>query len=192
MDGKTTLLSALSCRRYLTLIELAKLTHQDKTKCRQNLLVLRSHGTISCRHFAGRDYFISRKKSKRTTLGQQADTYLEGRSAAIEIGDARTCYHHLAGKVGTQLFKNCLDKGWLTTDEGDYIMTIQGREAFQKLLRWPIKQIKVKTCIDFSERLPHLAGKLGTDVLKRLIAEGDVRLGKYRHVLIKKPLEDWL
>ncbi len=193
MNKQEQLLSVLSCQRYLTLKELEKLTQQSEADCKQDLDYLRSVGLIQCRYFAGRSYFITNQNHPQTLLGNRAELYLKARPAAKKLGVARTCYHHLAGQVGVQLFQLFLAQKLLrVTKQGQYNLTDLGQEKLQGYLNRSITQRKLKTCIDFSERRPHLAGKIGEDILKKSVANGDLSLEPQRLVAFRVSHKKWL
>jgi DNA-binding transcriptional ArsR family regulator len=88
---------------------------------------------------------------------------------------ARTCYDHLAGRVGVALHDRFHSLGWLSKGpshkESPYEIAPEGEKAFQSL------GIDIKTtraqrrlfacpCLDWSERRPHVGGALGAAVLK--------------------------
>jgi len=88
---------------------------------------------------------------------------------------ARTCYDHIAGKLGVCLFDQLIARGCLLpSGEEDFIVTSAGKQLFQEL------QIDVdalagskssrrfaRACLDWSERSPHLAGSLGAAMADR-------------------------
>lgn len=88
---------------------------------------------------------------------------------------ARTCYDHLAGKLGVELTQALLDSGMLCREEQEksYYVTEQGRNF---LTNFGIDLAKVQrqrraftlACLDWSERRYHLAGALGAALTERL------------------------
>ena len=74
---------------------------------------------------------------------------------------ARTCYDHLAGRLGTALMDALLVRG-LVADEH---VTATGAERFGELGidldAIPGRRPRFRSCLDWSERRPHAAGKLG-------------------------------
>ena len=91
---------------------------------------------------------------------------------------ARTCYDHLAGKLGVCLFDQLVARGCLLPGgDEDFVVTRAGRQLFATL------QIDVdalatgkrhfaRACLDWSERSPHLAGSLGAALAERCFALG--------------------
>ena len=82
---------------------------------------------------------------------------------------ARTCYHHLGGRLAVVITQGFLDRGWLFEDGLSYHLTDLGETRFTGLgvdLTELKKsgQILARPCLDWSERRNHLAGELGRAV----------------------------
>jgi DNA-binding transcriptional ArsR family regulator len=128
-----------------------------------------------------------------------------GRSPLIGPRDvamrrARTCYDHLAGELGVALCDALVARGAVEFDDGAGIVTAAGvdmlREAGVSLdnvgKRRSARPL-CRPCLDWSERRPHLAGKLGAalcshflghDLLRRVDGSRALRVtGKGRSVL---------
>jgi len=86
---------------------------------------------------------------------------------------ARTCYDHLAGKLGVAMTQALVDKGYLTLNGQSYALTQQGHAW---LPAWNIDETQLlkgrrmfaPTCVDWSERQNHLAGALGAAMMNWL------------------------
>lgn len=187
------ILSTLSCQRFLTLNEICKATNIDHLIGQQQLKKLEKDRLIERRFFAGRSYFKLTDVTKPTSdLGKKTWDKLSQRKLAIQIGQARTCYHHLAGQAGVQLFQ------WLNQNHlverlslDNYVLTAQGKRQFSHFLVESVQQTRLQTCIDFSERLPHLSGALGTRLLSQLVKNDVVALTSKRQIRINIPLARW-
>lgn len=185
------ILDLLDSGRFLTLKEIAKLLKMPEKPVEETLLHLVRLQKMNRRHFAGRDYFQTTQPQQATSkLSTVADDYLDQRQAAHALGVARTCYHHLAGKAGVALFDQLLAKKMLVlTAPNVYQLTEKGRHAFAQFLGRPVHQLNIQTCIDFSERRVHLAGKLGNDVMAKLVAEHQLALTQNRRVQVTQPIK---
>jgi|SRR6185503_9650015 len=92
----------------------------------------------------------------------------------------RSCYDHLAGKVGVQLTDSLLKQEYLVKNASSFLVTDSG-EAWFGQLGINLDELKkqkrhfAKPCLDWSERKHHLAGALGAALLNRMIADGWVR-----------------
>ena len=90
---------------------------------------------------------------------------------------ARTCYDHLAGRLGVTLTDALLNQGYLTEGEQDFALTESGQIALEKLgldvgAAQKKKRAFARRCLDWSERRPHLGGALGAALLVYFEEEG--------------------
>lgn len=93
---------------------------------------------------------------------------------------ARTCYDHLAGRLGVAVTDAMLDRDWLTLDGEDFQVRDAGMAAFRDLGIEidPLRRRRrafARCCIDWSERRPHLAGSLGAAIAAHGFAAGWLR-----------------
>jgi DNA-binding transcriptional ArsR family regulator/predicted transcriptional regulator len=102
----------------------------------------------------------------------------------------RTCYDHLAGKVGVQLTDSLIGQGLLERAEKEFCVTDKGERWFGQMgidlveLRRQRRGL-ARVCIDWTERRPHLAGSLGAALLGKMLDEGWVRrMANTRAVLV--------
>ena len=87
---------------------------------------------------------------------------------------ARTCYDHIAGRVGVQLHDRFYTLKWLSTaskDDTAYDLTPAGIKAFETLginieATRSLRRRFACACLDWSERRPHIGGALGAALLK--------------------------
>jgi DNA-binding transcriptional ArsR family regulator len=97
---------------------------------------------------------------------------------AHAVRAARTCYDHLAGRLGVALMSGLIDHGVLTGGDGRY----EGVDV-EAALAGP--RAPIRYCVDWSEQGHHLSGALGAALAARLIDLGWVRrLPRTRAVLI--------
>ncbi len=93
---------------------------------------------------------------------------------------ARTCYDHLAGRLGVALTAALIERRVLGHRDGTYRLTDQG-EVW--LVEFGIDVPTLRTrrrplihmCIDWTEQRPHLSGALGATLLERLFEHGWLR-----------------
>jgi DNA-binding transcriptional ArsR family regulator len=119
----------------------------------------------------------------------------EGNRAA-QLRTARTCYDHLAGRLGVAVMSSMLDRGHLVGGDGahdpdravedtptgygrdvDYEVTEPGWDFLGGLgvdLR-PGRRRLVRYCVDWSEQRHHLGGRLGRSLLETFLERGWVR-----------------
>ncbi|HZQ22643.1 MAG TPA: helix-turn-helix transcriptional regulator [Terriglobales bacterium] len=91
---------------------------------------------------------------------------------------ARTCYDHIAGTLGVLLHDRFRALRWLSSRSGhDHCdLTAEGAAAFEKLgvdvaAMRNLRRRFAYSCVDWSERRPHLGGALGAAVLKVALRE---------------------
>jgi DNA-binding transcriptional ArsR family regulator len=88
------------------------------------------------------------------------------------LQQARTCYDHLAGRLGVALADALVAKGHVVLGEDGGETTRRGERFFAK---WGIdlaaaasqKRCFCRPCLDWSERRPHIAGALGAKLADR-------------------------
>jgi hypothetical protein len=107
----------------------------------------------------------------------------EGTKAAA-VRRARTCYDHLAGRLGVAIMAALVACGALDGGEGQpepvgllqssrgrsYLLTDSGRALLEGIgidCTPTRSRPLVRYCVDWSEQRPHLAGALGSRVLSR-------------------------
>ncbi len=93
---------------------------------------------------------------------------------------ARTCYDHLAGRLGVQLTLSLVALGYLVATTTGFTLRKKGRSAFadmgidmDELLT--SRRRLTRQCLDWSERQPHLGGALGASLFSRLCDQGWLR-----------------
>jgi DNA-binding transcriptional ArsR family regulator len=118
---------------------------------------------------------------------------------AAALRRARTCYDHLAGRVGTDLFESLLDAGHVTGGDGhhhpdraptdtfaghghdvDYRLSKSGNEALTEIgVTLPAPgddgTIGLRYCVDWTEQRHHLAGAVGRSLTGRMVELGWLR-----------------
>ncbi|MFT3872855.1 MAG: metalloregulator ArsR/SmtB family transcription factor [Nocardioides sp.] len=111
---------------------------------------------------------------------------------------ARTCYDHLAGRLGVLVADGFVSSGHLEPAERGFAMTPQGHRAFESEGIDVAEVVRARrpttlACLDWSEKRPHLAGALGAAVLTQLLAiAGIQRIGTGRAVRLRPPGADVL
>ncbi|CAM5795989.1 MULTISPECIES: ArsR/SmtB family transcription factor [Brevibacillus] len=90
---------------------------------------------------------------------------------------ARTCYDHLAGKIGVALTDRLLELGLIQESGKDFLLSAEGKAKLQALgveVDPPPKSRRhfARQCLDWSERRHHVAGSLGASLTKRLFELG--------------------
>ncbi|WP_373563597.1 ArsR/SmtB family transcription factor [Streptomyces composti] len=106
-------------------------------------------------------------------------------SAGSAMARGRTCYDHLAGRLGTAVTDAMTRRGLLRQDTG-FALTDAGVEWFGRVgieLARGGRRPLARACLDWTERRPHLAGAAGAALCRHAFAEGwCVRIGSGRAV----------
>ncbi len=93
------------------------------------------------------------------------------------LRDARTCYDHLAGRLGVGLADALITKGALTLTPEAGEITEVGRDLLASFgisthAPHPSRRLYCRPCLDWSERRCHVAGVLGAALLQRCLELG--------------------
>ena len=89
---------------------------------------------------------------------------------------ARTCYDHLAGRLAVRIAATMKRERWLLQKNDDFIVSSKG-ERHLLSLGIELKAARASRrryaypCMDWSERVAHIGGHLGSAILDWLIAE---------------------
>ncbi|MFE5792239.1 ArsR/SmtB family transcription factor [Streptomyces sp. NPDC056503] len=133
-------------------------------------------------------------------------TSLRESGIAGALRRSRTCYDHLAGRLGVHLLERMLEDGLLTGHDGshrpeeavrdgasgyghdvDYSLTDTGRDTLARLgvdlHRLPTRRPPIRYCVDWSEQRHHLAGAVGAALTTRLFELNWLRYGSSPRVV---------
>jgi DNA-binding transcriptional ArsR family regulator len=169
--GRANILSTLMDGRALTASELADVAGVTPQTASFHLakLVQRSLITVE-RRGSHRFYRLSGR-----LVAQMMEDIMTVASAgpqrvrpAVKIDDqmrlARTCYDHLAGRLGVALTDALITRGHLVLANDAGELTASGQTFLGDLgidLRSPSRRFLCRPCLDWSERRSHLAGRVG-------------------------------
>lgn len=94
----------------------------------------------------------------------------------------RSCYDHLAGRLGVAVAAELEARGYLAPDQAtkQYAVTVAGRRWFHELgidvdTLKPTAAGLARRCLDWTERRHHLAGPLGAALMARFVELGWLR-----------------
>ncbi|MGH6625172.1 MAG: ArsR/SmtB family transcription factor [Burkholderiaceae bacterium] len=113
------------------------------------------------------------------------------------IRQARYCYDHLAGSLGTGLLALMLHKGWLQPDAGvdAKLLEVSAKGAKSlSALGLDLEEAQARRrqfacrCLDWSERRDHLGGALGAALAERFKALRWIERQKHSRVVLVTPL----
>jgi DNA-binding transcriptional ArsR family regulator len=133
------------------------------------LVALTAKGRNRYFRLAGRD--VARLVESLSVFSRSASALTSGAEAeARGLRYARTCYDHLAGRVGVALTDALVARRNLRARDSHFVLTERGTRWIEGLgidtaeLRAGRRPLAL-SCIDWSERRPHLAGGLGAALL---------------------------
>ncbi len=155
-----------------------------------NLLMAERHGRA--RYFRLLDPSVARALEALAEIAPpEPIRSLRQATSAEALRRARTCYQHLAGRLGVAVMDALLDGGLLADSDGShrlqasgdrrsapagdltYALTPTGRERFAKfgidveaVLR---RRPPIQYCLDWSEQRHHLSGPLGNALTNRFL-----------------------
>jgi DNA-binding transcriptional ArsR family regulator len=173
--SRAHILAALMDGRALTALELslaARVTPQTASShlaklLGANLLAVEKQG----RH---RYYRLASAQVAHTLEAVMALTVYapprhRAKSRLDELRAARICYDHVAGRIGVGIFDALINHGHIVCEDDAGEVTKSGYKFFAGLgidLTTHIKSRRVfcRTCLDWSERRPHLAGRVGVEI----------------------------
>jgi len=97
------------------------------------------------------------------------------RDAALRL--ARTCYDHLAGRLGVAIADALVARGAVVLSDDGGEVTAEGAALLAGSLRLDLAEVPrrrafCRPCLDWSERRVHLAGALGAALAERCFALG--------------------
>jgi DNA-binding transcriptional ArsR family regulator len=106
----------------------------------------------------------------------------------VHLREARSCYDHLAGRLGVGLADSLIAMGAvkLTGDSGE--VTDAGRAILAHhgfaCEAGDTRRLLCRPCLDWSERRPHIGGVLGRSMMDRLTQSGWIKRGKERRSIV--------
>ncbi len=178
--ARANMLAALMDGRALTAKELAFAAHVTPQTASGHLAKLSDGGLLAAEKQGRHRYYrLASPLVGQMLEGVMAVTGPEPpRATTWRGGDAlraaRTCYDHLAGRLGVALADALTELGYVTlgTDGGE--LTEEGRRFLDGFGASPApgRRVFCRPCLDWSERRPHLAGRLGAALASRCFELG--------------------
>jgi DNA-binding transcriptional ArsR family regulator len=137
------------------------------------LVVVRPQGRH--RYFALAGPHVAAALEGLATLGLRADLRRPPLRDALCV--ARTCYSHLAGRLAVTFWTRAAAARWVHWTDTAVSLLPDGAAALARhgLLRDAPAALAGGTCLDWSERVPHVSGRLGIAFCDELLAKGWVK-----------------
>ncbi|MCY4049802.1 MAG: winged helix-turn-helix domain-containing protein [Hyphomicrobiales bacterium] len=145
---------------------------------RGGLIRMRKCGRYHYYELAGGEVASLIENLARSLPGQER----QGRRLRIKprLKNARFCYDHLAGELGVAISRGLVAKGALLLGDESFRLPDNGHQIYEdigidlKLLRLKKRKLCPR-CIDWSERLPHVAGSFGAVFAEKMLERGFIQ-----------------
>jgi DNA-binding transcriptional ArsR family regulator len=182
--GRARMLTALMDGRAMTATELAQLAGISASTASGHLGKLTRAGLLAVLSQGRHRYFRLASPAVARLLESimvVAGEPIAEQSPAPRIGrllrEARTCYDHLAGRLGVALTDALIHKGAIELGDEAGRVTEFGESFLQSFGisledRRQSRRLYCRPCLDWSERRFHLAGVLGSALLARTLELG--------------------
>ncbi|MDV3127107.1 helix-turn-helix domain-containing protein [Mycobacterium sp. 21AC1] len=159
------------------------------------LLTVQTHGRHRYYRLSGPEVGALLEQLGRLAPTRPVTSLREGTRAA-RLRTARTCYDHVAGRLGVQIMGSLLDRQVLTGGDGRYDPRRDGHDALSSPghdIRYELtrdgqrflshigvelptgRRPLIRYCVDWTEQRHHLSGGLGRAVFDRLLSAGWVK-----------------
>ncbi|WP_158816756.1 helix-turn-helix transcriptional regulator [Methylocapsa sp. S129] len=174
--SRANILAALIDGRALTALELSLAAHVTPQTASSHLAKLLGANLLAVEKQGRHRYYrLASKQVARTLeaiMALTADAPPRHRAKSRpddELRTARMCYDHIAGRIGVGIADALIDCGHIVFEGDAGEVTDSGREFFAGLgidLSAPVKSRRVfcRSCLDWSERRPHIAGRVGAEI----------------------------
>src|SRR5579884_4523864 len=183
--GRTAILLALLEGRALPAGELARAANVSAQSASGHLAKLSRGGLITvqrdgrCRYYklAGQRVANALEALGAISTVRPASEYIASKADKTLLL-ARSCYDHLAGRIGVGLTEAMQKQRVIMTEgERDFRVTARGAEWLAELgiVMEELRQSKrnlARRCLDWTERRPHIGGALGAALMRQFLAEG--------------------
>lgn len=191
-NSRATMCLALIDGRAWTVTELAHAARIAPSTASEHVRTLTEAGFVRSlkqgRHryirLAGREVaeLIERLASH---AGPEPPRGLRASVRARRLAQARTCYDHLAGRLGVAFRDGMLAEG-LIDDRDGLTVTQHGRNTLAELdVDLPnTRRALLRDCLDWTERREHLAGALPAAILRRALEAGWLTRDPHRAITV--------
>ncbi len=166
-----------------TVSELMAITGEAQSKVSNHLALLRKQGLVRVTRQGRHMVYELRDRS----VGELIEAMMAVAGAAPErvrksspLNKARTCYDHLAGRLGVSIFESLTRKEAInkpSRSENTIELGPTGPDVFSQLgidleTLYHQRRRFAYACLDWTERRPHLGGALGAELYTRCLEQG--------------------
>jgi DNA-binding transcriptional ArsR family regulator len=175
--ARANILTALMDGRSLTAKELAYAAHVSPQTASGHLARLTDATLLTAEKQGRHRYFRLASplvgqmlESVMAVAGPEAATPTTWRGGEA-LRTARTCYDHLAGRLGVALADALTANGHVALSHDGGEVTERGQALLRDFGAEPAggKRVFCRPCLDWSERRPHIAGRLGAALATRCL-----------------------
>lgn len=109
---------------------------------------------------------------------------------AKPLAFARTCYRHLAGRLGVAFHQALRDRAWIELGEQAVRLSADGQQSLQAAGLLPPdigSALAGRSCLDWTERRFHLGGPLGVAITDQLLQRDWLRRQTGSRALLLTP-----
>jgi DNA-binding transcriptional ArsR family regulator len=179
--ARATMLTALMGGQALTASELASLAHVTRPTASGHLGKLAAARLVAVAHKRRNRYYriasplVARMlESIKAVAALETPARYQPRSAHA-MRFARSCYDHLAGRLGVALADALVAKKFIVLGDEGSALTARGRKFLcdfgaDLTATSASRRIFCRACLDWSERRCHVVGLVGAAILTRLVA----------------------
>jgi DNA-binding transcriptional ArsR family regulator len=176
--SRAAMLVALMGGLALPASELARLAGVSASTATSHLRHLKDAGLVAVRPEGRHRYFSLASPQVAAALERLAAVGLSDVPHRLPSDDplaiARTCYSHLAGRVAVAFWARAAKANWVAWSDGAVRLLPEGSSVLAEhgLLAGADDTMAGTCCLDWSERVPHVAGRLGVALCDGLLARG--------------------
>lgn len=188
---RLTALQLLALEGSHTLTQLADALGVTAPRLGNHLARLRAAGLVEVEHTGRHAVYRAAAPGLGDVLAAlsryaHADPEAGPQRATSSADTARTCYDHLAGRLGVAVFGTLVQRGALT-DDGQSLgpdPAFFGELGVDLTAVDPGRRKLATACLDRTRRLPHLGGALGRSVLDAFVGRGLVAPASGRELTV--------
>jgi DNA-binding transcriptional ArsR family regulator len=145
----------------------------------KDLLSVEKQGRHRYYRFARQEVAYAVEALANLIPGKPADIKFSDESGSA-VRYCRTCYDHLAGKIGVAITGSLLKQQLILQQKNTFTISAKGNKWLGALdidmaSLQSQRRILIRPCLDWSERQYHLAGAVGAALLHKMLKEDWVR-----------------
>jgi DNA-binding transcriptional ArsR family regulator len=198
--ARANILCALLDGRAMTATELAYAARVTPQTASAHLAKLTEAGLISATASGRHRYFrlaspkvVQMLESIVTVAVDNRPRYRPLSREAAALRDARVCYDHLAGVLGVRIAEAMTRRGYLILEDEGGRMTDSGQHFLRELgidlyVAGKGRRHLCRSCLDWTERRPHIGGAIGAALAARWLELGWIRRAKDSRAVTVTPI----